>query len=254
MGDDYNPNLAPAGDKENKKANNKRLSVERTYQKKTQLEHILLRPDTYIGSVQLLTEKQWIYDEASEQIINKEISFSPGLYKIFDEVLVNAADNKQRDKKMDTIRIEIDKEKNEIKIYNNGKGIPIVQHKDEKMFVPTMIFGHLLTSSNFNDEEEKTTGGRNGFGAKLCNVFSKKFTVETACKEYKKQFKQSWGENMSKAGEPKVKEFDGGDFTRVTFQPDLQKFNMEKLDDDTIAVLSRRASMWLRLFKASKSI
>ena len=80
---------------------------------------------------------------------------------------------------MDTIRIDIDKEKNEIKVYNNGKGIPIIQHKDEKMFVPTMIFGHLLTSSNFNDEEEKVTGGRNGFGAKLCNVFSKKFTVET---------------------------------------------------------------------------
>ena len=91
----------------------------------------------------------------------------------------NSADNKQRDKKMDTIRIDIDKEKNEIKVYNNGKGIPIIQHKDEKMFVPTMIFGHLLTSSNFNDEEEKVTGGRNGFGAKLCNVFSKKFTVET---------------------------------------------------------------------------
>ena len=80
---------------------------------------------------------------------------------------------------MDTIRIDIDKEKNEIKVYNNGKGIPIIQHKDEKMFVPTMIFGHLLTSSNFNDEEEKVTGGRNGFGAKLCNVFSKKFVVET---------------------------------------------------------------------------
>ena len=70
---------------------------------------------------QLLTEKMWVYDEGTEQIINKEISFSPGLYKIFDEVLVNAADNKQRDKKMDTIKIEIDQEKNEIKIYNNGK-------------------------------------------------------------------------------------------------------------------------------------
>ena len=185
--DDYDPDAANGhgaganGEAPAKKSGGgkKRLSVERIYQKKTQLEHILLRPDTYIGSVQLLTEKMWIYDEDTKQIINKEISFSPGLYKIFDEVLVNAADNKQRDKKMDTIRIDIDKEKNEIKIYNNGKGIPIVQHKDEKMFVPTMIFGHLLTSSNFNDEEEKVTGGRNGYGAKLCNVFSKKFTVET---------------------------------------------------------------------------
>lgn len=75
-------------------------------------------------------------------------------------------------------------------IYNNGKGIPVTVHKDEKMYVPTMIFGHLLTSSNYNDEEEKVTGGRNGYGAKLCNIFSTKFTVETASREYKKIFKQ----------------------------------------------------------------
>lgn len=81
-------------------------------------------------------------------------------------------------------------EENVISVWNNGKGIPVVEHKDEKMYVPTMIFGHLLTSSNYNDEEEKVTGGRNGFGAKLCNIFSTKFTVETASKEYRRKFKQ----------------------------------------------------------------
>ena len=164
------PGGAAAPVAKEKKAN-KRLSVERIYQKKTQLEHILLRPDTYIGSVQPVTEKMWIYDKESEKIISKEITYTPGLFKIYDEILVNAADHKQNDAKMDTIKIDINVDKNEIKIYNNGKGIPIVEHKDEKMYVPTMIFGHLLTSSNFNDEEEKVTGGRNGFGAKLCNVF-----------------------------------------------------------------------------------
>ena len=223
------------------KSSKKRLSVERIYQKKTQLEHILLRPDTYIGSVQPLTEKMWIYDQETERIINKEITYTPGLFKIFDEILVNAADNKQRDKKMDTVKIDINREKNEIKVYNNGKGIPIVEHKDEKMFVPTLIFGHLLTSSNFNDEEEKVTGGRNGYGAKLCNVFSNKFVVETACKENKKEFKQAWADNMGKASDYKIKDFSGEDYTRITFQPDLKKFNMESLNDDTIALLSRRA-------------
>ena len=219
-----------------------KLDIEKTYQKKSQLEHILLRPDTYIGSVQLLTEKMWVYDEATEQIINKEISFSPGLYKIFDEVLVNAADNKQRDKNMDTIKIKIDKEKNEIEVFNNGKGIPVVHHNKENMMLPTLIFGNLLTSSNFNDEEEKVTGGRNGYGAKLCNVFSSKFTVETACNEYGKTFKQTWTDNMSKAGKATVKDgFKGNDFTKVTFQPDLEKFNMESMNDDTVALLSRRA-------------
>lgn len=79
-----------------------------------------------------------------------------------------------------------------IKIWNNGKGIPVVEHKTEKMYVPTLIFGHLLTSSNYDDSEKKVTGGRNGYGAKLCNIFSKKFVVETSSKEYKKSFRQVW--------------------------------------------------------------
>ncbi|XP_053674889.1 DNA topoisomerase 2 [Anopheles nili] len=217
-------------------------SIEKIYQKKSQLEHILLRPDTYIGSIELLREQMWVYDVELKKMVQKEISYVPGLYKIFDEILVNAADNKQRDAKMSMIKIEINQETNTISVWNNGQGIPVVMHKEEKMFVPTMIFGHLLTSSNYNDEEEKVTGGRNGYGAKLCNIFSTKFTVETATKQYKKCFKQSWGDNMSKASEPKIKDdFHGEDYTKITFSPDLSKFKMEKLDNDIVGLLSRRA-------------
>ena len=118
---------------------------------------------------------------------------------------MNAADNKQRDPKMNTIKVDIDKfvalkkrsiyanlfrENNSISVWNNGRGIPVAVHKTEKMYVPEMIFGTLLTSSNYNDDEKKTTGGRNGYGAKLTNIFSKKFTVETSSREYGKRFKQ----------------------------------------------------------------
>lgn len=108
--------------------------IEQIYQKKSQLEHILLRPDTYIGSVERTKELMWIYqkevitDEATGEtttkgkMIQKEISFVPGLYKIFDEILVNAADNKQRDKKMSCIRIDINPETNTISVWNNGEG------------------------------------------------------------------------------------------------------------------------------------
>ena len=235
-GDEYNddPPVAAAP----KPKGDKRLSVERIYQKKSQLEHILLRPDTYIGSVQPVTEPMWVYED--ENMVNREVTYVPGFYKIYDEILVNAADNKQRDPKMDTIKIDIKPEEGVISIMNNGKGIPVVMHKEENMFVPTMIFGHLLTSSNFNDEEEKVTGGRNGFGAKLCNVFSTKFTVETADKKAGKGFKQTWASNMSKAGEPKIKDFNGEEYTKITYSPDLKKFNMEKIDDDTFALFSRR--------------
>lgn len=80
------------------------------------------------------------------------------------------------------------RETNVISIWNNGKGIPVEMHKEEKLYVPTLIFGHLLTSSNYDDTEKKVVGGRNGFGAKLCNIFSTKFTVETGCNG--KKFKQ----------------------------------------------------------------
>ncbi|XP_041759268.2 DNA topoisomerase 2-beta-like isoform X2 [Coregonus clupeaformis] len=223
-----------------KKKGGDKMSVERVYQKKTQLEHILLRPDTYIGSVEPVTQQMWVFDEDLGMNL-REITYVPGLYKIFDEILVNAADNKQRDKSMSTIKISIDPESNTITIWNNGKGIPVVEHKDEKMYVPALIFGHLLTSSNYDDEQKKVTGGRNGYGAKLCNIFSTKFTVETACKEYKHSFKQTWQNNMGKTSDPKIKFFDGDDFTCVTFQPDLSKFKMEKLDKDIVALLTKRA-------------
>ena len=91
-------------------------------------------------------------------MIKKEIKYVPGLFKIFDEIIVNAADNKIRDPGMSVVKVNIDKEQNMIKVYNNGKGIPVCEHKEEKMFVPTLIFGHLLTSSNYDDDEKKVTG------------------------------------------------------------------------------------------------
>uniref|UniRef100_A0A4W5QGK6 DNA topoisomerase 2 n=1 Tax=Hucho hucho TaxID=62062 RepID=A0A4W5QGK6_9TELE len=217
-----------------------RLSVERIYQKKTQLEHILLRPDTYIGSVEPVTQQLWVYDE-NVGMNCRDVTFVPGLYKIFDEILVNAADNKQRDKTMSCIKVNIDAENNSISVWNNGKGIPVVEHKVEKVYVPALIFGQLLTSSNYDDDQKKVTGGRNGYGAKLCNIFSNKFTVETACKESKKTFKQTWYDNMGRAGEHKIRSFEGDEFTCITFQPDLSKFKMQTLDKDTVAIMTRRA-------------
>lgn len=101
-----NPSLDDDGDQPS--SGKKRLSVERIYQKKSQLEHVLLRPDTYIGSVEKTTQSMWVFDGLTNEIVNREISYVPGLYKIFDEILVNAADNKQRDAKMNCIKIEIE--------------------------------------------------------------------------------------------------------------------------------------------------
>jgi len=211
-------------------------TVEQIYQKKTQTEHILLRPDTYVGSVEHQDDSLWVWNETNEEMEFRNISYVPALYKIFDEILVNAADNLQRDTSMSYIKVEIDTKQGRIKVTNNGKGLPIQIHKEHKVFVPELVFGHLLTSDNYDDSEKKVTGGRNGYGAKLTNIFSSKFIVETAGKG--KKYQQQWTSNMSRKGKPEIKSgYSGEPYTSVEFWPDFEKFGMKGLEDDTVAFM-----------------
>ncbi|KAI8096341.1 DNA topoisomerase [Halteromyces radiatus] len=215
-------------------------TIEEIYQKKTQLEHILLRPDTYIGSTEAEEQEMWVYDTESDMIVKKKIKYVPGLYKIVDEILVNAADNKIRDPAMTTIKVIIDSTQNLISIHNDGKGIPVTMHSKEKVYVPELIFGHLLTSSNYDDNEKKVTGGRNGYGAKLCNIFSTEFRVETGDAERGVQYSQVFQNNMSVKKAPKITSFKNKEFTRISFKPDLAKFELSQMDQDFESLIKKR--------------
>ena len=141
---------------------------------------------------------------------------------------------------MDTIKVNIDIKAGTISIYNNGKGIPIEMHTTEKIMIPELIFGHLLTSNNYDDSAKRTTGGRNGFGAKLANIYSKEFTVETADKRTEQKYKQTWTDNMFVCGKAKITKNKKEEYTRITFAPDFEKFSMNGFDDDTLALLKKR--------------
>ena len=114
-------------------------TIEETYTKKTQLEHILLRPDTYIGSVEKQVQLMWVLDAETKHIVNRNCTHVPGLYKIFDEIIVNAADNKQRDPTMNRIEVTINPDENSIRVWNNGNGIPIAIHQEHNIYVPELV-------------------------------------------------------------------------------------------------------------------
>ncbi|EXB68160.1 DNA topoisomerase 2 [Morus notabilis] len=214
-------------------------TIEEMYQKKSQLEHILLRPDTYVGSIEKHTQTLWVFE--NDEMVHRSVTYVPGLYKIFDEILVNAADNKQRDPSMDALKVTIDVEQNSISIHNTGDGVPVEIHQEEKVYVPELIFGHLLTSSNYDDTQKKTTGGRNGYGAKLTNIFSTEFIIETADGKRLKKYKQVFSNNMGKKSDPVITKCKEGDnWTKVTFKPDLAKFNMTYLEEDVVALMKKR--------------
>ena len=218
----------------------KKETIEEQYQKVTQYEHILKRPDSYIGSIEFQKERLWVYNSETEKLEFREVKYVPGLFKIFDEILVNAADNYQNDKSMKYIKVTIDRDKNTIKVKNGGRGIPIEIHKKYNMYVPQLIFGNLLTSSNYNDNVKKVTGGRNGYGAKLTNIYSKTFIVETAYSEKGKKYYQKFYNNMLKFDEPKIEDYSKDDYTCITFEPDLSRFGMTELDDDIVALFEKR--------------
>ena len=175
-------------------------------------------------------------------MIKKNIEYVPGLLKIFDEILVNAGDNTKEDKLCDSIKVEISKEDNLISVLNNGKGIDIVEHKDHKMLVPELIFGELLTSTNYDDNEKRVTGGRNGYGAKLANIYSTEFEVEIVDKARSKKFKQTFSNNMSDRTKPKVSELKNpkSGYTKISFKPDLTRFGLKELTDDVVNLMIKR--------------
>ena len=212
------------------------------YDKKTPREHVLIRPDTYIGDIEPTTESMWILKEG--KIIKKEITYTPGFLKIFDEVIVNARDASITDDSCDTIKVEYNKEEGFISVFNNGDiGIPVEMHPEHKTLVPTMIFVELLTSSNYNDDEKRTTGGRTGLGAKACSIFSTKFTVEIIDAKRKKKFVQTWKDNMSIVEKAKVTDVTAKNIkshVKITFYPDFARFKITDLNNDHYELFHRR--------------
>jgi DNA topoisomerase-2 len=223
-----------------KKVNNK-LSIEEIYQKKTHHQHVLDIPDTYIGSPDLDIKEMWIYNSESGTMEKKEINMVPGLYKIFDEILVNSRDHKIRDKTCKNIKITTDKVTGRITVENDGTGIDVIMHKEHKIYVPELIFGNLLTSTNY-EETGKIVGGKNGYGAKLANIFSTEFTIETLDSKRNKLYKQTFTDNMFTINEPVVETVPAKkkSYTKISFIPDYKRFSLKNLTNDMIGLFHKR--------------
>ena len=214
-------------------------SATQEYERKTPHEHVLLRPGMYVGQVEPSTSEMWVYNhehvEAPPVMTKQKVTYSPALLKIFDEILVNASDNFQRGEKMTSIHVSIKRKGKTgliINVKNDGKVIPIVRHEKEDMYVPELIFGNLLTGSNFDDSKSTMTGGRHGYGAKLTNIFSKKFDIELYSKKTDTRYQQTWKQNMYACEEPTISKGaskgsgGSGNYTSITFEPDLSKFGL----------------------------
>ena len=192
-------------------------SIEETYQNKELRDHILSDPDTYAGSIDPMEEDVWYYDPDTERMIKGKVTFIECFYKIFDEILVNAIDHhhriagKQKEnsslRSVKRISVDIDEENGVISVENDGEGLDVAKHEKFGMYVPQVVFGELLTSVNYDKTEERTVGGKNGYGSKITNIFSSEFTIETVDSKRKLKYTQTWRKNMTEIGEPVIEKY-----------------------------------------------
>jgi len=214
-------------------------TVEQQFRKLNEVEHVLLRPGRYIGSIKPHTAVEWVPVEGAQKMEQREVTYNPGFLKLFDEVISNSADHSKRPegKGLDIIRVDVDQAKGEISVYDNG-GIPVVKHKELDQWVPELIF-ELRAGSNFDDSDESTLTGQNGEGAALTCIFSTKFRVETS--DGKNKFLMTFTDNSQGGRDPKIsKATEPKGYTRVTYDPDFEKLGMTGIDDSNYTMLFAR--------------
>lgn len=220
------------------------------YQKKTDIEHVLDAPDTYIGSVQPVDSDMWVFDDATCKIVSKEMSYVAGLYKLFDEAIVNARDHVVRmiqstseNKKLVTqIAVDVSAVDGSITIFNDGNGIDVAKHPEYNVWIPELILANMRTSTNYNKEEKRIVGGKNGFGFKLVLIWSTYGRVETVDHTRGLQYVQEYHGNLSRVDTPTITKCKSKPYTKVTFRPDYARMGIgaQGLSADMISLLKKR--------------
>jgi DNA topoisomerase-2 len=216
------------------------------YQKKTDKEHVLDTPDTYTGSMTLTDYDTFVME--AETIIAKQVAIVPGLYKIVDEAIVNARDHVVRMHEQQAtgalpvteIAITIDEKEGTITIYNNGNGIDVAKHPDENIWIPELIFAHLRTSTNYDKEAKKTTGGKNGFGIKLAFIWSSWAKIETIDHIRGLKYVQEFADNLNIIHPAVITKCAKKPYTMISFKPDYKRMGLPGLTPDMLALLKRR--------------
>jgi DNA topoisomerase-2 len=211
------------------------MSVDKKFKKLDDIDHVILRPGMYIGSIKPHKSTKWLLD--SDKMSQSEITYNPGLLKIFDEIVTNSVDeSKRQESKLNTIKVTVDKSTGYITIWDNG-GIPVVKHSVHKEWIPEMIFSNLKAGSNFDDSESRSWAGTNGVGSTLTNIYSKEFSISTC--DGKMQFNQTFSNNMRKRSVAKTKK-STKNHTEIKYLVDFEKFGLTGIDEEHFRVIEKR--------------
>lgn len=199
----------------------------------TDREHILKRPNMYIGAINLTKSKEYILKD--NQIDYTEVEYIPGLIKIINEIIDNSLDVaiKTNFKSSNIISVKMDNKK--IQVQDNGTGIPVLKNEQNR-YLPEVCWNSSRSGSNFVDDENHTQIGMNGVGAYATACFSKKFIGKTD--DGKNHYTITIKNNAETFTENITETKSQG--TDVTFYPDLEKFGITEIDEIHKLIVKQR--------------
>lgn len=203
-----------------------------------QRDHILNCPSMYIGSTEKIPYETDVYQD--EHIVTKMISLPQGLERLFLEVLSNATDNvmRSRELKVNPGIITITMDNTTISLRNEGVPIPIEVHKKYKIYVPELIFGTLLSGSNYDKTKARTGTGVNGLGVKLVNIFSQKLSIDIGNHHQHQRYQQEWSNHMKVRSEPCITPYEGSSYVQVTYHLDFAYFKYTEYPQEAFALFA----------------
>ncbi len=239
-------NLISANSNQPQKRTQSRGSAS-NYRKMTHKQHIMEITDTYVGSDEQIPRysRLLITDEDGNLAIrDSSITLPEAVERLFIEILSNSSDNVDASRKagIDAGAIEVNVTNTTVSVRNGGIPIPIELHADENIYVPELIFGNLLTSSNYDKEVDRTGCGRNGYGAKLVNIFSKLFSLKIGDSVRGLEYHQYWTDNMDVRHEPVITQYAGESYVEITYELDFQRFGYQQYPEEALALFARHAA------------
>lgn len=227
----------------------KRIRTERNagiYTELTDVEHVYQIPDTYIGSTEPETRVEYLLDIQNLKLVMAEISLSRGIERLFLEILSNAGDNADNSRRagVNPGSIDITMDRKWIRIRNGGQAIPVTESTSSPgKLVPDVIFGKLRSSSNYDATVVRMGCGRNGFGAKLTNIFSKAFKVTVGDNVNKRLYNGAWENNMKNGPMSKVESYyEPYGFVEICWYLDFERFGLKEYPDEAFALFARYAA------------
>jgi DNA topoisomerase-2 len=220
------------------------------YVHKNEIDHVLDTPDTYIGSKEMVSEPMYVYQPDENRIVQKTLEWIPGLYKLFDEAIVNARDHIERMLAMGENGLPVTyvdvaiTEDGWVTVTNDGHGVDVALHPTYNVWIPELIFANMRTSTNYNKDEDRIVGGKNGFGVKLVFMWSTESRIEIVDKKRGLKYAQTFGANLREVHPPVISKVAASakPYTRVAFRADFTRFGLaaQQYPADFMALLERR--------------